>query len=201
MSGMPFLPALLLSVSIIVLIAVTQWRRLHPFIAIVFVASAFGLAAGLSISLLGKAFGAGFSRAIYSPGLIIVGAALIGGIAETTTASDRLLARIEGWRSQWPWLGGLGANSLGANGLAAVLGLIAGIGTSPAAAFALLMPLLRPIGGKTAQQREGATVTLGLAISASHGLVVLTPIPIAAAKFDRPKDKATKISAIIRLRC
>jgi gluconate:H+ symporter, GntP family len=181
MYGMPIAQALVFVAAVIVIIAAIQWRQCHPFLTLVAVAAVFGFIAGFPTSILGRVFGTGFSDAIYSPGLIIVGAALIGGIAETTTASDRLWARIEGWRSKWPWLGGLGANSLGGNGLAAVLGLIAGIGTSPAAAFALLMPLLRPIGGKTAQQREGATVTLGLVISASHGLVVLTPIPIAAA--------------------
>ncbi len=178
MYGMPIAQALVFLAAVIVVIAAIQWRHCHPFLALVVVAAVFGFIAGFPTSILGRVFGTGFSDAIYSPGLVIVGAALIAGIAETTTASDRLLARIEGWRSRWPWLG---ANGRGANGIAAVLGLIAGIGASPATAFALLMPLLRPIGGKTAQQREGATLTLGLAISASHGLIALTPIPIAAA--------------------
>jgi GntP family gluconate:H+ symporter len=42
------------------------------------------------------------------------------------------------------------------------------------------MPLLRPIGGETAQGRERTTIALALAISASHGLVLLAPVPIAA---------------------
>jgi gluconate:H+ symporter, GntP family len=57
--------------------------------------------------------------------------------------------------------------------------LIAGIGASPASAFALLTPLVRPIAGEKAQARVAAT--LALAISASHGLVLLAPVPIAAA--------------------
>ena len=183
MSGMPFLPALLLSVSIIVLIAVTQWRRLHPFIAIVFVASAFGLAAGLSISLLGKAFGAGFSRAIYSPGLVIVAAALVAALIENAGATGRLTAMVD--RSQsWRWRSWLGSTRL-----AALLGLIAGTGASPAAAFALLTPLVSAISG--AKPKGGAvSLTLALAISASHGLVLFSPVVIAAASIlDAPWDR------------
>jgi gluconate:H+ symporter, GntP family len=173
MYGMPIAQALVFLAAVIVIIAAVQWRHCHAFLALVVVAAVFGFIAGFPTSILGRVFGTGFSDAIYSPGLVIVGAALIAGIAETTTGSDRLLVWIEQWRSQWRWLG--------ANGIAAVLGLIAGVGASPAMAFALLTPLLRPIGGKTPQQREGATITLALAISASHGLIVLTPVPIAAA--------------------
>ncbi len=173
MYGMPIAQALVFLAAVIVLLAAIQWRHFHPFVALVVVAAVFGFIAGFPTSILGRVFGTGFSDAVYSPGLAIIGAALIAGIAETTAASDRLFAWIEQLRSQVQWLGG--------NGIAAVLGLIAGIGASPATALALLTPLLRPIGGKTAPQREGATLTLALAISASHGLIILTPVPIAAA--------------------
>src|ERR1700728_2711883 len=127
MSGMPFIHALLLVASVAVLILATQ-RHLHPFIAIMAVASAFGLAAGLSISLLGKAFGNGFSHAVYAPGLVIVAAGFVGGFAEQTGAAERLAAVVARWR-------------LGSTRLAAACGLIAGIAASPASAFALLTPL------------------------------------------------------------
>jgi gluconate:H+ symporter, GntP family len=173
MYGMPIAQALVFLAAVIVLITAIQWRHLHPFLAIVVVAAVFGFIAGFPTSTLGRVFGTGFSDKIYSPGLAIVAAALISGIAETTAASDRLLAFIERLRSRTQWLG--------ANTIAAVLGLVAGTGASHTTAFALLTPLLRPLGGKTAQQREGATVTLALGISASHGLIVLSPVPIAAA--------------------
>jgi gluconate:H+ symporter, GntP family len=173
MYGMPIAQALVFLAAVIVLITAIQWRHLHPFLAIVVVAAVFGFIAGFPTSTLGRVFGTGFSDKIYSPGLAIVAAALISGIAETTAASDRLLAFIERLRSLTQWLG--------ANTIAAVLGLVAGTGASHTTAFALLTPLLRPLGGKTAQQREGATVTLALGISASHGLIVLSPVPIAAA--------------------
>jgi gluconate:H+ symporter, GntP family len=169
MSSMPLAQALLFAASAFVLIVATQARHLHPFVAIVFIASAFGLAAGFSVGFLGKAFGVGFSRAMYAPGLVIVAAGFVTALAEGTGAGDRLMAKINGWRRP------------GAARIAALLGLVAGSAASPAAAFAVLTPLIRPIGGVKPSSREAATTALALAISASQGVVVLAPVPIAAA--------------------
>jgi gluconate:H+ symporter, GntP family len=168
MSAMPFLHCLLLLASVVVIIAATQLRHFHPFPVIVFVAAAFGLAAGLSISLLGRAFGTGFSQALYSPGLVIVAAGLVSGLAESTGAADRIEMTI----SRWRWFG--------RTRIAALLGLIAGVGASPAAAFALLTPLVRPLSGRGQDGRQPVPIALALAISGSHGLV-FSPVPIAAA--------------------
>ena len=168
MYGMPLSQALVFFVSVIILLTATE-RGFHPFLVIVVIASAFGIIAGFTTAQVGSVFGSGFSAMIYSPGLVIVAAALIAGLAESTGASGRLKAAIG--RQQW----------FSPSWTTSFLGLIAGIGSSPASAFALLTPLLRPFGGDTAQSREGATITLALAISASHGLLLLAPVPIAAA--------------------
>jgi gluconate:H+ symporter, GntP family len=176
MSGMPFFPAFLLVAAIGIVIVATHSRRLHPFLAMAFVAPAFGLPAGLSIGLMGKAFGAAFSQAIYSPGLVIVGAALVAALAENSGATDRLTGAVDRWRG-----------FVGPARLAALLGLIAGAGASPATAMALLSPLVPTIGGGTAQKRGTAALALALAISASHGLVLLSPVVIATvAILDAP---------------
>jgi len=168
MYGMPLSQALVFFASLIVLILATQWRRFHPFLVIVAIASAFGFIAGFPTAQLGSVFGSGFSEKIYSPGLVIVAAGFVAGLAESTGACDRLTAIIDHWR----WLG--------SNWTAGFLGLIAGLGASPAAAFALLTPLLRSIGGDRVQARTRTTIALALAISASHGLVLLSPVSIAA---------------------
>jgi GntP family gluconate:H+ symporter len=49
---------------------------------------------------------------------------------------------------------------------------------SPASAFAILTPLLPALAGNT--KRAPATISLALSISASHGLLALSPVPIAA---------------------
>jgi len=167
MSGMPLVQALLLLASLIALIALTQVRLLHAFLAIVMVAAAFGLAAGFSTAFVGKAFGAGFAQAIYSPGLVIVAAGFVAGLAE---AAGWLAAQIASWR----WAG--------ATRLPALCGLVAGLAASPSTAFALLTPLLRAVtGGAEPKKRGAAPAALALAISASHGLALISPVPIAAA--------------------
>jgi GntP family gluconate:H+ symporter len=166
MNIIPCIHAFLLFASVIILIVAAR-RHVHPFLALVVVATAFGLACGLSIGQLAKSFGDGFSEKIYAPGLAIVAAGFVAGLAESTGASDRLTAIVGRWR----WLG--------SSRIATLLGLIAGIGASPASAFALLTPLFRPIAGGKAPGR--VATTLALAISASHGLVLLAPVPIAAA--------------------
>jgi GntP family gluconate:H+ symporter len=168
MYGMPLAQALLFLTCVIAFILATQWRPFHPFLVLVVLAPVFGYIAGYPTSQLGSAFGGGFAEKFYSPGMVIVAAALIAGLAESTTASDRLAAAIRR------------ARAVGSGIIAACLGLIAGLAASPASGFALLTPLLRPIAGK-AQSQERDTLAMALAISASHGLAVLTPVPIAAA--------------------
>ncbi len=169
MYGMHLSQALVFSASVFILILATQWRYFHPFLVLVVIAPAFGAIAGYTTAQLGSVFGSGFSEKIYSPGLVIVAAALVSGLAESTGASDQLMAKIDRWR----WLG--------SNWIAGVFGLIAGLGASPAAAFALLRPLLRPIGGVGLQSRQAASIASALAISASHGLSLFAPVPVAAA--------------------
>ena len=87
MFGMPLFDAFLLLASFVALIAVTQGRLLHPFLAIAVVATAFGLAAGFSTAIVGKTFGSGFAQAIHSPGLVIVAAGLVAALAESMGAA------------------------------------------------------------------------------------------------------------------
>jgi GntP family gluconate:H+ symporter len=169
MYGMPLSQALVFLAAVIVIILATQWRHIHPFLALVAVATVFGFIAGFPTSYLAGVFSTGFSEKIYAPGLVIIAAAFIGALADSAAATDRLRDALE----RWHWSKG--------NGVAACLGLVAGLGASAAGAFALLSPLLPALGGDPAKKRDGSTVALGLAISGSHGLSVFTPVPIAAA--------------------
>jgi gluconate:H+ symporter, GntP family len=167
MYGMPLAQALVFVASILVLILATQWWRLHPFIVLTVIAAAFGDIAGFTTSQLGSVFGSGFAEKFYSPGLVIVTAGLIGGLAESTGALVALKVVI----GRRPWLAG--------GRIAAALGVIAGLGASTASTFALLTPLIPALGA--AKQRPHTAVTLALAISGGHGLLWLAPVPIAAA--------------------
>jgi gluconate:H+ symporter, GntP family len=187
MSGTPLVQALLLLVSLIALMALTQARRLHAFLALVVVAAGFGLAAGFSTAFVGKAFGAGFAQAITSPGLVIVAAGFVAALAEATGAAGWLAAKIGSSAGSWRFAG--------ATRLPALCGLVAGLAASPATAFALLTPLVSVItGGAEPKKRGAAPAALALAISASHGLALVSPIPIAAASIlDAPWSRVALI--------
>ena len=165
MTGLPLLHALSLLAAVIIIVGAAR-KELHPFFAIVIAAVAFAAACGFSIGFLGKTFGNGFSPMLYSPGLAIVAAAFVGGIAESTRAIDRLAAGIAPWQT---WLG--------STRIASLLGLVAGMAASPASAFAVLTPLLPALADNT--KRAPASISLALSISASHGLLSLSPASIA----------------------
>ena len=168
MSVMPLVQALIFIAAAVILVAAIQSRRLHPFLAIIVVATGFGLACGLSVGLLGKTFGAGFSQALYSPGLVIVGAAMIVSIAEATNPAARTSTSLASGR--WSRH----------DTSSALVGLIAGIGAAPATAFALLGPLLQRLANNSSA-RPSTMIGPALALSAGHGLVLFSPVPIAAA--------------------
>jgi gluconate:H+ symporter, GntP family len=168
MPGMLLLHAFPLLLAVIILVA-TPWRGLHPFLAVTAVAVGFGVTAGFSVAFVGKTFGSGFSQNVVSPGLVIVAAGFVAALADATGASAWLVGQPQ--RSYAP----------GPSWLAALWGLVAGIAASPATAFALVTPLLRTATAGTTPRRDTVPMTLALAISASHGLVLFSPVPIAAA--------------------
>jgi GntP family gluconate:H+ symporter len=167
-SVMPLVQALIFIAAAVILVSAIQSRRLHPFLAIIVVATGFGLACGLSVGLLGQTFGAGFSQALYSPGLVIVGAAMIVSIAEATNPAARTSTSLASGR--WSRH----------DTSSALVGLIAGIGAAPATAFALLGPLLQRLANNSSA-RPSTMIGPALALSAGHGLVLFSPVPIAAA--------------------
>src|SRR3974390_2710009 len=92
MTDLPAYQALLLCGVIAAVVVAVRTPKMHPFVALTFASAAFGLAAGLSISLTSKAFGNGFAPGAYAPGLLIVAAALISAIADEAGAGATLKA-------------------------------------------------------------------------------------------------------------
>ncbi len=134
MYGMPLSQALVFVAPSSLIIGAA--RRIHPFIVLMVVAAAFGALPAYPTSFLGSVFGSGFSEMIYSPGLVIVAAALLPALPKARQPSAQLS---DCYRAAAPFAG---------NRIAAAVGLFAGVGASPASAFALLTPLLPAIGGR-----------------------------------------------------
>jgi GntP family gluconate:H+ symporter len=144
---MPLLHCLYLAAATLAIAAATARGRVHPFLAVLLAATFFAFASGMSISQLGKVFGTGFGQTMNTLGLPVLAAAAVTAIAACPRPAPV--------NAVW----------------SALLGLFAGTGASPAAAFAVLSPL--PTG------RPGA-LTLGLAIAAGQAFVLPSPVVIAA---------------------
>ncbi|MFK8253143.1 GntT/GntP/DsdX family permease [Ancylobacter terrae] len=153
--------ALYFAAAVLALAVMTAGRRVHPLVALIVVAIGFAVAAGMAMSQFGKAFGTGFAQAVNGLGLLVLAAAMMSEIADSTGATARLMAAARGCRRPWLPIGGLS--------------LIGGLGSTPAAAFALLAPLRRALGGT-----ERAALDLGLGLSAAHGALLPAPVMLAS---------------------
>lgn len=158
---MPIENALYLLAAVVIVAGLNGRLRLHPFAAGLLATVAFGFAAGMSISLVGKAFGVGFANSLETTGIVIVAATLMTAALDAAGSASRLASKL-----------GPRASSL--------IGAIAGLGSTPAAAYAALMPLLRVAEPGWSRSRQTSAVSLSLGLAASHGLLLPSPVAIAA---------------------
>jgi GntP family gluconate:H+ symporter len=162
-----FLAYLLIAALGVVL--ATGWGRVHPFLAMTVAIVAFGFACSLPISLMGRSYGDGFVETLNTVGLVVIAGAVIGVFAAETGAAARLAAAFAGW--------GEGVRAA----LLAALGFVTGVASTPAAAFAVLAPFRQAIASSTRRENAVSSASLGLGLSASHGMVLPAPCPVAAA--------------------
>jgi GntP family gluconate:H+ symporter len=139
------LPAVLLPLAVLLIVLLVERIRLPIFLAIMAAIVAYGVANSMTFYSVGKAFGLGFAHTLEQVGLLVIAGAL----------AARLLARAP--------LGSAGA---------AVAGAIAGLGSSPAGALALLQPI--------ATGAALRTVGLVLTLLATQALVAPSPLAVAA---------------------
>src|SRR5579872_4369257 len=107
--------------------------RAHPLIALTAATAAFGMIAGMSVSLVSKSFGAGFADMLAGLGLVILGSRLIADLGARGGAAAHIAAILRG-RDR----------GIRMPIAMAALGLVTGVASSPAAAFAALSPLREP---------------------------------------------------------
>lgn len=150
----------ILATIVLVLLLTARWR-VQPFLALLVGAVLFGELAGMATNYLARAFTTGFSQTIASPGLIVVGAALMAEIAAGTGALAWIADRTRGSRFDL---------------LSLPIGIVAGGASSPGAAFAALMPLARGLG----QSGAPRPLLLALTLSAAHAVLLPSPVMLGA---------------------
>jgi len=160
----------LFAAAIALLLVLTARPKLHPFAALVTCAVAYGLAADMSFAWVLGSIGTGMAANFGSVGLMLLAGTLVALFLERSGAGSRLARVILGDGRPRP----VGA-------LMALAGWVAGIGASVEAAFLVLAPLARALAAAAGRSAAAAQLRLGLALLASHGLVVPAPAPIIAA--------------------
>ena len=161
---------LYLGLAVLAIIAMTTRLKWHPFLALLIVSMAYGLAAGMSLSELVTAVNEGFGTTLGKIGLIIVIGVIIGAFLEHSGGA-RSLARAV--------LRAIGKKRIPL--AMGVLGYVVSIPVFCDSGFMLLDPLGKSLSRTAKTGLAGAAVALGLGLLVSHTMVPPTPGPIAAA--------------------
>lgn len=159
MTGLLYCAALL-ALAVVLLVVLTGRFRLHATLALAGLIVAYGFAADMTVSSIGRTFSIGFVHTLDQVGLVLLGGIVAATFVERSGAAARVAASLV--RRRAPSV------------IAVPIGLVAGIGASPTAGLALLLPLVRALRGRSA-------LVLSLSLLASFALVPPSPIAIAGS--------------------
>lgn len=161
---------LYLALSIVGIIFLSVKLKVHPFIALLLAALAYGFLAGMPPEAIVKSINEGFGNTLGKIGLIIVLGVIIGAFLENTGAAYALAEKV--------------LKLIGKKRVPAAMGIIGYIVSIPVFAdsgFMLISPLNKSLCKRAGITLAGATIALSLGLTATHTLVPPTPGPIAAA--------------------
>ena len=159
-----------LIICVILIIFLTARWKVHPFIALLLVALAYGILSGMSFPEIIKSVNEGFGNTLGGIGLIIVLGVIIGAFLENTGGAYKIAERV--------------LKIIGKDKVPAAMGFIGWFVSIPVFAdsgFLLLSPLNKSLSKKAKISLAGSAVALALGLTASHTLVPPTPGPIAAS--------------------
>jgi len=161
---------IVLLICILFIVFSSTKLKLHPFLALLFAAIAFGLFTGMPLSQIVASVNNGFGSTLGYIGIVIVAGTIIGTFLEHSggayTLADSILGIIG--RKRVPLV-------------MALIGWIVSIPVFADSGFVILSPLNKAL-SKSAKITLAATaIALSLGLTASHCLVPPTPGPIAAA--------------------
>lgn len=161
---------ILILLSVIIIVLLITKLKLHPFLALLFVSIAFGLATGMKTSMIITSIQEGFGGTLGKIGLIIILGVIIGAFLEHTGGALRLAEKV--------------LQIIGPKRVTTAMGIIGYIVSIPVFAdsgFILLSSLNKNLTKKAGLSLAGTAIALGLGLGCTHALVPPTPGPIAAA--------------------
>ena len=159
-----------LLLSVLLIIVLVNYLRLHPFLALFIVAILFGFVAGMDHQLILQTINDGFGGTLGKIGLVIIFGVIIGAFLENTGGAYALAETIIKWvgRKRVPTAMG-------------ILGYFVSIPVFADSGFILLSPLNKSLSKKAGISLAGSAIALALGLTIAHNLVPPTPGPIAAA--------------------
>ncbi|RPI23279.1 MAG: GntP family permease [Acidobacteria bacterium] len=160
----------LLGLAVLLLILSTNRLNLHPFLALLFVAIAYGLLAGMPLDRVVTSVTEGFGSTAGHIGILIVAGTIIGTFLERSGGAFILAEKI--------------IRLIGERRVPLGMGLIGWLTAIPVFAdsgFVILAPLNRALSKRAKVTLAATAIALCLGLMATHTLVPPTPGPVAAA--------------------
>lgn len=161
---------ILLLLSIAFIIFATARLQMHPFLALLITAFAFGILSGMPLADVVKSVNEGFGGTIGSIGIVILAGAIIGTFLERSGGAFRLAENI---------LKVAGERNVPAT--MSVMGYVVSIPVFCDSGFVILSSLNRALTSRAGLSLATTAIALSLGLYATHTMVPPTPGPIAAA--------------------
>ncbi len=160
----------LIILSVLLIVVATSKFKVHPFLALLFVALFFGLASGMPLDSIVQSINDGFGKTIGSIGIVILAGVIIGTFLEESGgayAMAKRILKITG-KKQVPLT-------------MSIIGYFVSIPVFADSGFVILSPLNKALSKEAKISLAGSASALVLGLSVTHVLVPPTPGPIAAA--------------------
>jgi len=161
---------LLLLLSVVLIILLTARLNVHPFLALLFAALAFGLFSGMPLETIVSSINEGFGNTLGSIGLVIVLGVIIGAFLEHSGGAFKLAEAV---------LSVIGRKRV--HEAMGIIGYVVSIPVFADSGFIILNPLNKSLSKKAGLSIAGTGVALILGLMVTHVMVPPTPGPIAAA--------------------
>jgi GntP family gluconate:H+ symporter len=161
---------IVLLICILFIVFSSTKLKLHPFLALLFAAIAFGLFTGMPLSQIVASINNGFGSTIGYIGIVIVAGTIIGTFLENSGGAYNLAESI--------------LRIIGRKRVPLVMALVGWIVSLPVYAdsgFVILSPLNKALSKSAKITLAAPAIALSLGLTSTHCLVPPTPGPIAAA--------------------
>ncbi|HSO42397.1 MAG TPA: SLC13 family permease, partial [Rhodospirillales bacterium] len=161
---------ILLLASIAFIIFATARLQMHPFLALLITAFAFGILSGMPLADVVKSVNDGFGGTIGYIGIVILAGAIIGTFLERSGGAFRLAESI---------LKVTGERNVPAT--MSIMGFVVSIPVFCDSGFVILSSLNKALTRRAGISLATTAIALSLGLYATHTMVPPTPGPIAAA--------------------